>query len=566
MVERELNARRLRLIKTGTQSPAQGRWHRTPAAAAFLISFAALLLLHAPLLGLPYFWDEAGYYIPAAHDLYSSGAVIPFSIPANPHPPLVAASLALAWKLGGFHPATTRVCMLLWAALALAGLYRLALRVSNQQVAIATLALTALYPVFFSQSVLAHLDMAAAALTLWGLDAYVAYVAASAASAEPQTPGLGPWLRYCAFFTLATLAKETAIVAPLALFVWELAALDLRRWPRLAPLMPPRPARLWQPLLLLLPAAPLAAWLAYLYSRTGHLLGDDSFVHYNLTATLSPVRFVFALLQRMWQVAGHMNLYVLAAATVLAMFFPALPELGRGVLVMPEQPPERERIALATQAAFAVVIVAYLCTLSLVGGALLTRYLLPVVPLVILICVSTLRRRVTMWPYAAAVVALGFVIALFVNPLYRFAPEDNLAWTDYVRMHQHADEVIEARYAQARVLTAWPASDELTRTYLGYVRHPLPVVRIENFTAEQIATAAARSDFEVALLFSTKYEPPGGSPLDGVAWWRQLQQRYFDYHHDLPPQLAAAVLGARVVYMESRGGQWVAIAEREGRR
>ncbi len=31
------------------------------------------MLLHAPLLRLPYFWDEAGYYVPAARDLYLSG-------------------------------------------------------------------------------------------------------------------------------------------------------------------------------------------------------------------------------------------------------------------------------------------------------------------------------------------------------------------------------------------------------------------------------------------------------------------------------------------------------------
>ena len=35
----------------------------------FALIFAVLLLLHAPLLSLPYFWDEAGYFVPAARDL-----------------------------------------------------------------------------------------------------------------------------------------------------------------------------------------------------------------------------------------------------------------------------------------------------------------------------------------------------------------------------------------------------------------------------------------------------------------------------------------------------------------
>jgi len=44
---------------------------------AFLGTFAALLLLHFPLLNLPYFWDEAGYYIPAALDIYNGWRLVP---------------------------------------------------------------------------------------------------------------------------------------------------------------------------------------------------------------------------------------------------------------------------------------------------------------------------------------------------------------------------------------------------------------------------------------------------------------------------------------------------------
>ena len=53
-----------------------------------------LLAAHAPLLRLPYFWDEAGYYIPAARDLLT-GSLIPHSTPSNAHPPLVLAWIAL---------------------------------------------------------------------------------------------------------------------------------------------------------------------------------------------------------------------------------------------------------------------------------------------------------------------------------------------------------------------------------------------------------------------------------------------------------------------------------------
>src|SRR5882672_2979207 len=139
----------------------------------FLILFLSVFLLHLRLLELPYFWDEAGYYIPAARDLLLTGSLIPQSSISNAHPPLVMAYLALVWKAVGYTPVVTRAAMLAVAAFALLGLFQLARRVANMQVAIATVFCTALYPVFFAQSSLAHLDLAAAALTFWGLRAYI---------------------------------------------------------------------------------------------------------------------------------------------------------------------------------------------------------------------------------------------------------------------------------------------------------------------------------------------------------------------------------------------------------
>ena len=84
-------------------------------ALAFAVIFAGIFLLHAPLLQLPYFWDEAGYYIPAARDILLSGSLIPHGI-SNAHPPLVMAWLALWWKIFGYAPLVTRSAMLVVAA------------------------------------------------------------------------------------------------------------------------------------------------------------------------------------------------------------------------------------------------------------------------------------------------------------------------------------------------------------------------------------------------------------------------------------------------------------------
>jgi hypothetical protein len=209
------------------------------------------------------------------------------------------------------------------------------------------------------------------------------------------------------------------------------------------------------------------------------------------------------------------------------------------------------------------VTVFYLLTMAVIGGAELARYLLPVVPLVMLVCVSTVWRRVRLWRAVITLVALMFVAGWFVNPPYGFAPEDNLAYRDYIRLHQHAEEFLEARYPMARVLTAWPASDELARPYLGYVTRPMRVERIENFAAENVMAAAEmRSTFDAALVFSTKYEPLHPL-LENWPLWREWKARFFGYHRDVPAAAAAQMLGGAVVYSEVKRGQWIAVIELE---
>ncbi len=496
------------------------------------------MALHAPLLRLPYFWDEAGYYVPAARDLLLTGSPIPHSTVSNAHPPLLMAYLALWWKLAGFAPIVTRTALLLASSFALLGLFRLAEPLANFEVAVTTTILTALYPVFFAQSSLVHLDLAAAGLTFWGLNAYM----------KGRRWDAALW------FSLAGLTKETAILAPLALFAWELVPQGWRSWENKN--LPER--RFRQPALLLVPLLSLTAWYVFHYWKTGFVFGNPEFFRYNVEATLHPLRILLALLVRLWQTAGYFHLLLLTLAALLAMWLPPLRDHGG----------ERPRIALDAQFAMLSVIVAYVFAMAVVGGAELARYMLPVVPLVILVCVSTLWRRVRLWLPVAAIVALMFVAGWFVNPPYGFAPEDNLAYVDYIRLHQHAEEFLEARYPMARVLTAWPASDELTHPYLGYVTRPMRVVRIEHFALEQLISAAdarsndVRTDFEIALVFSTKYEP-AHPLLQDWHLWQEWKQRFFGYHHDLPPAAAAQVLGGNVVYDETRHRQWISVIELE---
>ena len=528
-----------------------------PRSAALFVLIATLLVaLHAPLLRLPYFWDEAGYYIPAARDLLG-GSLIPHSTPSNAHPPLVLAWLALAWRIFGEHQLVTRCAMLLLAALALLGFFRLARAVSNTTIAAASTLLTACYPVFFAQSSLAQIDLPAAGLTFWALEAYF----------RRRSGVMVTW------FSLAALAKETAILVPIALFLWE-------AWSAFRPTQRSSAGKLavrvsrsaastpW----LLLPIIPLAVWYAFHYSRTGVVFGNPEFFRYNVQATVHPLRIVLALLLRIWQTTGYLGLYVLTIACFIAMKFPpqaaartepavSLPKAVSAPHVTDDA--SRSRIAVVIQLEFSAISVVYVLVLSIIGGAVLARYMLPIVPLWILICVSTIWRRLRPWKAVLTIVAAAFVASIFVNPPYGFAPEDNLAYRDYIRLHQRAEAFLGAHYPHARVLTAWPASDELSRPYLGYVVSPLQVLKIDDFTAEQLLPAAdARSRFEVAFVFSTKYQPPH-SFFDRWRLWREWKARYFGYHEDLSPEAAASVLGGSLVYVQRRRGQWVGVIEME---
>ena len=531
----------------------------------FALIFTAILLLHLPLLRLPYFWDEAGYYVPAARDLLFTGSLIPHSTPSNAHPPLVMAYLAVCWKLFGFSTLVTRTAMLAVAAFSLLGVFRLGRKVANLQIALAATTCTALYPVFFAQSTMAQVDLAAAGLTMWAIEAYLRQ----------------RWRSATTWFCLAVLAKETAVLAPLALLAWEIvsARLPLQRWSELPdeaapasplsvetnpgtgtnpPAAPPQRINAHDPwrrraASMLAPVLVLTLWYAYHYARTGYVFGNPEFFRYNVQATMSGVRILLAFLMRVWQSFGYMHLWLLMLLVMWAMTRPPLRD----------GPTPRRRIDLRVQLTFAVLILAFITAMAVVGGAVLARYMLTVIPLVILIAVSTLWRRFRGWLWLVGLTCLAFVLALFFNPPYGFSPEDNLAYRDFVLMHEDAASFLEQRYPNARVLTAWPASGEISQPYLGYAKRPLQVVRIEDFSLDEVAGAAEqRSRFDVALVFSTKYDPPRPL-LERWRAWEKMKMRFFGFHRDVPPAVAAQILGGRIVFTEKIAGQWVAVIELE---
>jgi hypothetical protein len=172
---------------------------------------------------------------------------------------------------------------------------------------------------------------------------------------------------------------------------------------------------------------------------------------------------------------------------------------------------------------------------------------------------ATWRRHLRQWWALAALSAAAFLAGIWINPPYAFAPEDNLTYRDMIVLHQRAVHFIDRTYPQSTVLTAWPATSELSRPELGYTNHPVKTVAIQNFAMDEVQKAAADpGSYDVALVFSTKWEPPANS----INLGRQNESadtKYFDFHRDLSAGEVAAILHGDVVWQDRRKGEWAAV-------
>jgi hypothetical protein len=502
-----------------------------PGWMVFPVIFAALYASHFSLLRLPYYWDEAGYYIPAAWDFFRTGSLIPVSTLTNAHPPLPSIYLALWWKVSDFLPEVTREAVLMVAAAGLVAVWRLAQRLAGSgEVAFWTVVLTGLYPVWFAQSTLAHADIFAAACTLWGL--------VYALPDQERRPGVA-----AAWFMAAALCKETAIAVPMTL-----AAIAVVEGFRANPAV--RTRRLGEAAWLASWIAPLLGWYAWHFAKTGFIFGNPEYLKYNAQANLEPLRMLAAFGHRLLHLFAHMNMFVPVLLTIAAMMLkPRRDDEGR----------ERPRISSVDIGRIFIVLMANALVFSVLGGALLTRYLLPMYPLVLVVAVSTFYRRVPYWQALAVLSAAAFVAGLFINPPYRFAPEDNLAYARVVRLHLAGIAQLNRRFPGSTVLSAWPVTDELTKPELGYLKTPYEVEKLEDFTSEQIDRAAAEPGrYSTALVFSTKYDPVN-LPLSLGPKSEEMDRRYFGLHHDLSPEAIATRLGGTLVWQREDHGQWIAL-------
>jgi len=479
---------------------------------AFFALFAIpLFAIHFGLLSLPFYWDELGQFIPTALDLLRTGAWVAHSTIPNVHPPGVEAYLVAWYKIFGFSVPVTRVAMLLLASAGLLLTFLLAIELSRGTKG-APAFLPPLFllasPLFFTQSMMAQLDMPAMVFTLLALVLYLRgrFVSAAAASVA------------------LVLAKETGLVVPAVFFVLLIIRGEWKR-----------------ALLFTAPAVALAGWLLVLHKQTGYWLGDPGFAHYNVAYSLAPVRMLASIVRRVYY-----------------LFLAEFRWVGTLTLVFAAR-----RYKLFRNGSWQIVLMVSLATIVLVsvlGGAELERYLLPVLPvfyIAVAIALMHVPKRIAV--VACTALLAGLIVNMFWNPPYPFPYENNLAMVDFVGLEEIGAIEAEHDLNGLRIATAWPYTAALRNPDYGYVQHPVTVVETNDFHASSIR-AIPPADFDALVTYTRTWAPENG--VIAIPLVREFLSRFYEWEPDITPEECAA-LGLREKIAWERRGQRVTIYVRD---
>jgi hypothetical protein len=470
---------------------------------------AFMVLAHGPILDVPFYWDEAGQFIPAALDLFRVGALIPHSTLPNVHPPGVMAYLAGFWHLFGFSIQGTRVAMLLVASAGALVSFLLAIELARDvpgAPAFTVLAMLCVSPLFFAQSMLAQLDMPAMCLSILALLLF-----------------LQGRIRASAMVCVAlVLTKETGLVCALLFAGWLVAEKRAKEASWYA-----------------LPAVALGLWLVALRTATGHWLGSAEFTEYNLWYPLNPVRLTIALLRRFYYLFVSTGHFIGTAALIWA--WPRMP-------LFRTRP---WRIAIAFLAANVLVV-------SALGGAVLERYLLPVLPVIYIafgVAFRALLPQPRKWALAGLLICLA--VANFVNPPYPFPYENNLAFVDFVELEQMAASTVELH--PGVIATTFPMADSLRRPELGFVDARRKVVELKSFRASEVAKLNTQRP-DMMLIYDTAWDP---LHLLAARPSQRLMRKFYGYEPPLTPQEAARTLSMQVEQQWNYHGMKMALLVRD---
>jgi hypothetical protein len=197
----------------------------------------------------------------------------------------------------------------------------------------------------------------------------------------------------------------------------------------------------------------------------------------------------------------------------------------------------------------AAFVALHCVVVSVLGGAVLERYLLPVLPILyaaFAVSLWSLLPRLRTGALVALLVCL--CCANFVNPIYPFPFENNLAFVNFVNLELRAARAAED---QPGVLaTTFPMANAFRRPEFGFVLQPRKVRELPDFRPSTIALLRANPP-DAMIVYDTAWDPLHVLSRGPGAW---ILKAAYGYEPPMTPDAIAGALSMRVARHWDRGG------------
>jgi hypothetical protein len=161
-----------------------------------------------------------------------------------------------------------------------------------------------------------------------------------------------------------------------------------------------------------------------------------------------------------------------------------------------------------------------------------------------------------MWTVGALLVCL--VAANFVNPVYPFPLENNLAFVDFVNLEMRAARAVDD--TPGTLATAFPMADAFRRGEFGFVSRGRKVRELPDFRRETIE--GLRGDPpDLMIVYDTGWDPLHILTRGPDEWF---MAKFYGYEAPMKPEEIGRMLSMRVGRRWERGGLGMALLVKDG--
>lgn len=270
-------------------------------------------------------------------------------------------------------------------------------------------------------------------------------------------------------------------------------------------------------------------------------MGNQEFLYYNLLYPLHPVRLSIVFLRRLYYL-GFANLHWVGTLAVAAAVW------------------RTEIFKTRSWRIAGTLLAAHVILVTVLGGAALNRYLLPVLPIVYTAMAASIDSLRRAWRIAATfALAAGLAAGNLINPPYPCAWEDNLALADFLHLHQRAARELQQELPGRAVTTVWPLTMELQHPELGFVTRPIASREISDFSLGTLS-AIDWDTADVFVIYSRDWSP--ALNLLHLPPLARFWSRYFGYIPHATRAQARSCVPLRLISRFESRGQWIDIYAR----